>query len=309
VWHYIITRIGHGLIVLWLAVTLTFFLVRLLPGSPFTSEKGAAELNIELQKKYHLHGNLLSQYLSYWSDLFKGDLRVSINTYRDWEVTEILAQKLPNSLMLGSAAFLLSSLGGIFFGALSAWKKYHWQDNLLSFFTIFLLAIPTFITGPALMILFGLFLNWLPLGGWGSFNHLILPAFCLSLPYMAYITKLTRNSLLDVLSMDFMRTAKAKGLSIPTAIRRHALKLALLPVITYLGPLAANLLTGSMVIEAVFGIPGIGNLFVNAIQNLDVFLLCGAVVVYCSLLIAFNVLVDLVYGLIDPRLLAASNHG
>ena len=162
--------------------------------------------------------------------------------------------------------------------------------------------IPSFITGPFLVAVFALWLRWLPVGGWGGISHLILPAICLSAPYVAYVARLMRNSLLDVMKSDFLRTAKAKGLTETQALTRHAMKVAILPVVTYLGPLAAHLLTGSMIVESVFNISGAGSIFVNAIQNRDAFLLCGAVVIYCSLLIVFNFIVDLLYSVLDKRI-------
>ena len=164
------------------------------------------------------------------------------------------------------------------------------------------ISLPSFITGPALIAIFALWLGWLPVGGWGTAQQMILPSICLAAPYIAYIARLTRNSLLDVLKSDFLRTARAKGLSETAAVVRHAAKIALLPVITYLGPLAAHLLTGSMIVESVFNISGAGMIFVNSIQNRDVFLLGGAVIVYCALLVLFNLFVDVIYTLLDKRI-------
>jgi oligopeptide transport system permease protein len=254
-----------------------------------------------LLEKYQLNGTLWQQYTSYLQDLARLDLRVSTK-YRDWTVAEILAQKMPSSLKLGGIAFVIASTLGVLLGCLAAMRKDTPVDWAAMFGAIVAISIPSFITGPFLVAVFALWLRWLPVGGWGGVSHLILPALCLSAPYVAYVARLMRNSLLDVLKSDFLRTAKAKGLAAPQALVRHALKVAILPVVTYLGPLAAHLLTGSMIVESVFNISGAGSVFVNAIQNRDAFLLCGAVVIYCSLLIVFNFIVDLLYSVLDKRI-------
>jgi oligopeptide transport system permease protein len=170
------------------------------------------------------------------------------------------------------------------------------------FTALLFISVPTFITGPALVAVFGLWLGWFPIGGWGEWRHLVLPACCLAAPYVAYVARLMRNSLLEVMKSDFLRTARAKGLSLSQAVIRHAMKVALLPVVSFLGPLAANLFTGSMVVESVFDISGAGSVFVNSIQNRDVMLLVGAVIVYCLLLVLFNFVVDVMYSFLDKRI-------
>ena len=300
--NFLLRRLLSSLIVLFFAVSLTFLLTRLLPGGPFDREKGGSEkVEQALLEKYQLNGTLWQQYTSYLQDLARLDLRVSTK-YRDWTVAEILAQKMPSSLKLGGIAFVIASTLGVVLGCLAAMRKDTPVDWAAMFGAIVAISIPSFITGPFLVAVFALWLRWLPVGGWGGVSHLILPALCLSAPYVAYVARLMRNSLLDVLKSDFLRTAKAKGLAAPQALVRHALKVAILPVVTYLGPLAAHLLTGSMIVESVFNISGAGSVFVNAIQNRDAFLLCGAVVIYCSLLIVFNFIVDLLYSVLDKRI-------
>jgi oligopeptide transport system permease protein len=300
--NFLLRRLLSSLIVLFFAVSLTFLLTRLLPGGPFDREKGgSAKVEQALLEKYQLNGTLWQQYTSYLQDLARLDLRVSTK-YRDWTVAEILAQKMPSSLKLGGIAFVIASTLGVLLGCLAAMRKDTPVDWAAMFGAIVAISIPSFITGPFLVAVFALWLRWLPVGGWGGVSHLILPALCLSAPYVAYVARLMRNSLLDVLKSDFLRTAKAKGLAAPQALVRHALKVAILPVVTYLGPLAAHLLTGSMIVESVFNISGAGSVFVNAIQNRDAFLLCGAVVIYCSLLIVFNFIVDLLYSVLDKRI-------
>lgn len=300
--NFLLRRLLSSLMVLFFAVSLTFLLTRLLPGGPFDREKGgSAKVEQALLEKYQLNGTLWQQYTSYLQDLARLDLRVSTK-YRDWTVAEILAQKMPSSLKLGGIAFVIASTLGVVLGCLAAMRKDTPVDWAAMVGAIVAISIPSFITGPFLVAVFALWLRWLPVGGWGGVTHLILPALCLSAPYVAYVARLMRNSLLDVLKSDFLRTAKAKGLAAPQALVRHALKVAILPVVTYLGPLAAHLLTGSMIVESVFNISGAGSVFVNAIQNRDAFLLCGAVVIYCSLLIVFNFIVDLLYSVLDKRI-------
>lgn len=299
---FLLRRFLASIVVLFFAVSLTFLLTRSLRGGPFDKEKQAsAQVQEAIAAKYKLNGTLWQQYRAYLNDLAHLDLRVSTR-YRDWTVAEVLAQKLPSSLQLGGIAFVIASTLGVFIGALAAMRRGRWLDWGAMFGALLAISIPTFITGPLLVAVFGLWLGWLPIGGWGSVEHLILPAVCLAAPYVAYVARLMRNSLLDVLKSDFLRTARAKGLGEAQALARHAMKVAILPVVTYLGPLAAHLLTGSMVVESVFNISGAGSIFVNAIQNRDAFLLCGAVVVYCFLLVLFNFIVDVLYSVLDKRI-------
>lgn len=299
---FLLRRLLSSFFVLFFAVSLTFLLTRLLPGGPFDREKGgSARVQEALQEKYKLSGTLWQQYTSYLNDLAHLDLRVSTK-YRDWTVTEILAQKMPSSLKLGGIAFIIASTLGVLLGSLAALRRDTPVDWAAMLGALVAISIPSFITGPFLVAVFALWLRWLPVGGWGDARHLVLPAACLSAPYVAYVARLMRNSLLEVLKSDFLRTARAKGLTEAQALVRHALKVAILPVVTYLGPLAAHLLTGSMVVESVFNISGAGSIFVNSIQNRDVFPLCGAVIVYCTLLVVFNLIVDLLYSVLDKRI-------
>ena len=251
---FLLRRAFSSILVMFCVVSLAFVLIRSIKGGPFEREKTPAHIVAAMEAKYQLDGSLWQQYLAYLNRLAHLDLGPSAK-YRDWQVSEILAQKLPNSISIGSIAFMLASTIGVLLG-----------------------------------------------GSWGTAQQMILPAICLSAPYIAYIARLMRNSLLDVLKSDFLRTARAKGLSETAAVARHAAKIALLPVITYLGPLAAHLLTGSMIIENVFNISGAGSVFVNSIQNRDVFLLGGAVIVLCAMLVLFNLIVDLLYTVLDKRI-------
>lgn len=298
---FLLRRLLGSLVVLWLAASITFVMMRSIKGGPFDSEKGSESALAVKLARYHLDGSLWVQYTAYMSSLLRLDLGESTK-YLNWTVAELLAQKLPNSLLLGALAFVIAASGGILLGALAAVRQNSWMDRAAMFAALAAISIPTFVTGPALIAVFALWLGWLPVGGWGRWEQTLLPALCLAAPYLAYVARLMRNSLLDVLKSDFMRTAKAKGLSATRAVARHAVKVAILPVVTFLGPLAAHLLTGSMVVESVFNLPGVGMIFVNSIQNRDVFLLGGAVIVYCALLLLFNLIVDLLYGVLDKRI-------
>jgi oligopeptide transport system permease protein len=217
-------------------------------------------------------------------------------------VNEILAQSLPVSATLGLAAFLIAVGAGVTLGATAAVHHRRTADTTAMLAALLAVSVPTFVSGPLLILIFALWLGWLPVGGWGGFTYLILPALTLAAPYVAAIARLMRASMLDVLNQDFIRTARAKGLADSRVIYKHALKAAILPVVSFLGPLAANLLTGSIVVETVFNIPGAGAFFVNSILNRDGFLLGGVVIVYCALLVMLNLLVDVAYGFLDRRI-------
>ncbi|CAN5903679.1 oligopeptide ABC transporter permease OppB [soil metagenome] len=299
---FILRRFFTSLLVLLFVVSLTFVLSRSQKGGPFEKEKLSEKAKAEKERIYHLDGPVWWQTYRYLKKLVVyGDPGVSLR-YTNLTVSEILEQKMPNSLKLGACAFLIASIGGISLGFAAAMRKDSLLDVSSMFFAMGAISIPTFITGPLLIAVFGLWLQWLPIGGWGNVQQIILPSLCLALPFLAYVARLTRNSLLEVMNQNYMRTAKAKGLDQINAVARHALKVALLPVITYLGPMAAYVLTGSFIIESVFNITGAGSVFVNAIQNRDCFLLCGAVSIYSALLIFFNFIVDILYGFLDKRI-------
>ena len=299
---FTLRRFISSIAVLFVVVSLTFLLSIAQKGGPFEKEKMTAEAKAEKERKYELDGPKWWQLVRYEKKLFlRGDLNVSLK-YIDRTVAEILQQKLPNSIVLGAAAFLIASIGGVMLGFIAAMKRDSVVDFASMFFALAAISIPTFITGPLFIAVFGLWLGWLPIGGFGSFSKTILPALCLALPFLAYVARLTRNSLLDVMSQNYMRTAKAKGLSDGESLAKHALKVAILPVITYLGPMAAYVLTGSFVVESVFNISGVGSVFVNSIQNRDCFLLTGAVIVYSALIVLFNFIVDVLYTLLDKRI-------
>ena len=289
-------------VVLLCVITLTFFLMRLSPGGPFDSErKLPPAIEHQLLAKYSLDGPLLWQYTGYLADLLHGDLRLSTK-YRNRSVNEILAQTLPVTLALGTTALALALLGGIWLGAFAAARPDTVAEGAALTITLLAISLPSFVLGPLLILFFSIWLGWLPVGGWGTFPQLLLPAVTLAIPYAAVIARLLHDSLRETLCEDFIRTARAKGLSKTAVIYRHALRVAILPVVSYLGPLAANLLTGSIVVETIFHIPGAGGFFVNSILNRDGFLLGGVVIVYCVMLMVFNLIVDLSYRQLDRRI-------
>ncbi|HEY2573406.1 MAG TPA: ABC transporter permease, partial [Verrucomicrobiaceae bacterium] len=295
-------RLLSSLVVLWVVMSVTFLLSVSQKGGPFEKEKMTAEAKAAKERKYELDGPKWWQLFRYEKRLLgQGDFNVSVK-YLNLTVAEILGQKLPNSLLLGAASFLIASVGGVALGFFAAMKHNTSLDVASMFLALAAISIPTFITGPIFIAIFGLWLGWFPIGGFGSFSQIIMPAVCLALPFLAYVARLTRNSLLDVMSQNYMRTAKAKGLDEATAMAKHALKVAILPVVTYLGPMAAYVLTGSFVIESVFNISGVGGVFVNAIQNVDCFLLTGATIIYSALIVFFNFIVDVLYTFLDKRI-------
>ena len=299
---FLVRRLAGLVTVLFCVVTITFFLIRISPGGPFDAErKIPPAIEKQLLAKYKLDGPLLQQYFGYLGDLLRGDLRDSTK-YRNRSVVEILAQTLPVTITLGAAAFALAVAGGVFLGVVAAAGHGSWKDTLAMLIALIAISLPAFIIGPVLILIFSLWLKWLPVGGWGSLGALILPAITLAAPYVAYIARLLRGSMMETLGQDFIRTARAKGLPERVVLYRHALRVAILPVVSFLGPLAAHLLTGSIVVETIFYIPGAGGFFVNSILNRDGFLLGGVVIVYCTMLVVFNLAVDVIYTLLDRRI-------
>jgi ABC-type dipeptide/oligopeptide/nickel transport system permease component len=299
---FVLRRILSAIPTLFVVVTLVFVLMRLAPGNPFSVDRDIPpQILEELEAKYQLNGTLWQQYSHYVFDVVRGDLRDSTK-YMNRSVNEILAQMLPVSLLLGSVAFVLVMGLGIPIGAYAAVHKGTAKDRWAMAAALVGLSVPNFVIAPSLVLLFALLIPILPVAGWGSWDQLILPSFCLALPFMASVARLTRTSLLEVLQQDFIRTAKAKGLDHHTVLYRHALKIALLPVLSYAGPLAANLLTGSIVVETFFRIPGLGPFFVNSVLNRDLFVVSGVVLVYSTLLIALNVVVDVLQASLDRRI-------
>jgi len=298
---YLLRRLLMMIPVLWAIYTITFLMVITMPGNPFQQPDRQMPEGVEqaLEARYHIEDNW-----SYYWEYLAGALRLDFGPsfqYRDWTCTQIIAQSLPVSLVLGVTAIFVAVLVGVPVGVISAAKRNSWFDVGSLALVLIGVSLPTFVTGTALLLLFAVALQWLPVGGWGQFAQLPLPALTLSLPFMAYIARLTRLGMLDVLGSDYIRTAQAKGVAPRQVVWKHALKNAFLPVLSYLGPALAMAMTGSFVIEKLFNIPGLGQHFVNSVLNLDRGLIMGTVLVYSALLVAMNLLVDMCYGLVDPR--------
>jgi len=304
VFRYFISRLVGAIPTLFIIVTLAFFLIRLAPGGPFDSERPVPpEIAANLDQAYHLDDPLPLQYGRYLWNILHGDFGPSFK-YHDYSVTELIGSGFPVSLRIGGLAILLALFIGVLLGALAALRQNSWLDYGVMSIAMTGIAIPNFVMAPLLTLVFGVFLHWLPVGGWGDgdLRHTVLPVIALSLPQIAYIARLTRASMIETLNSLYIRTAKAKGLSGWLILRRHAARAALLPVISYLGPATAAIITGSVVIEQIFGIPGIGRHFVQGALNRDYTLVMGVVVFYGALIILLNLLVDLVYAWLDPRI-------
>ncbi len=289
---------------LFLIVTAAFFLMRLAPGGPFDEEQAVpAEITANLQAAYGLDQPIHVQYGRYLAGLLHADLGPSFKM-KDFTVAELIARGLPVTLTIGAAA-LLAALGlGVPLGLLAARRQNGWVDHAVMGVALAGIAVPNFVVAPVLALAFGIGLGWLPVAGWepGSVRHMVLPVVTLALPFVAYVARLTRGSLLEVLQAPYIRTARAKGLGTAAILRRHALKPTLLPVVSFLGPAAAGLLTGSLVVEQVFGLPGVGRYFVQGAINRDYTLVMGMVIFYAALVLVLNLLVDLLYGWLDPRI-------
>ena len=297
----ILRRLAMAIPTFFIVVSLTFLLMRAMPGSPFSTErKIAPEILASLNKKYHLDGPVRAQYGYYMLGVVRGDLGPSTQ-YRNRTVNDIIAQSLPVSMLLGGLAYLLALFAGIPLGAYAAIRHNRAADRFAMLIALLGLSVPSFVLAPLLVMLFSVNLRWLPVAGWGSPDQIILPAICLAIPFVAAIARLTRGSLLEVLKLDFVRTARAKGLSEDTVLFRHALKVAILPIISYSGPAVAGILTGSLVIETLFDIPGIGRFFVSSVLSRDVTMTTGVVLVFSAFLLTMNLLSDILICLLDRR--------
>jgi len=287
---------------LFLIVTFSFFLMRIAPGGPFDRERIVPpEIEARLIHAYHLDDPLWKQYLRYLGDLLQGDFGPSLK-YKDFTVTELIAEGFPVSMRLGGLAVLIALLVGVSTGTIAALRQNSSTDYTAMGLAMTGIIVPNFVMAPLLTLVFGLWLSWLPVGGWGGPIYMILPVIALSLYQIGFIARLTRGSMIEVLRTNYVRTARAKGLPERVAITRHALKAAMLPVVSYLGPAIINTITGSVIIEQIFGIPGIGRYFVQAALNRDYTLVMGVTVFYGVLIILANLAVDLIYGLLDPRI-------
>ncbi|MEM7119676.1 MAG: oligopeptide ABC transporter permease OppB [Pseudomonadota bacterium] len=298
---YSIRRLIGAIPTVFAVIVIAFVMIRLAPGGPFDSERSVPpEIAANLEAAYKLDAPLSEQFVSYLGDLLTGDLGPSFR-YKDFTVTELLWSAFPVSAQLGLAAIILAVLAGTAAGAYAAMRRNTMVDAGVMTLAMTGIALPNFVVAPLLTLVLGVYLSWLPVGGWGGLAHALLPIIALALPQIAYVARLTRGSMLEVLRADFIRTARAKGMSDARIVAHHALKAAALPVVSYLGPATAAIITGSVVIEQIFGIPGLGRYFVQGALNRDYTLVMGVVIFYAVLIVILNLIVDLLYPLIDPR--------
>jgi oligopeptide transport system permease protein len=301
--RYFLTRLAGAVPTLFIIVTLAFFLIRAAPGGPFDQEQALPpEIMANLQTAYGLDRPVWVQYGRYLGALAHGDFGPSFK-YKDFSVTELIGQGFPVTLELGSLAMALALLLGIPIGTFAALHHNRAADYATMSLAVVGIAIPSFVVLPFLGLLFGIYLHWLPVAGWepGSIRDLVLPVAALMLPPLSVIARLTRGTMLEVLRSPFIRTAVAKGLPLRTVLMRHALRPALLPVASYLAPAVASIMTGSLVVESIAGLPGIGRYMVQGALNRDYTLVMGMVIIYSALLILMGLIVDLLYAWLDPR--------
>lgn len=299
---YIIKRIGLAIVTIWAVATITFFLMNLVPGGPFLSEKAVSpKAMAALEAKYGLDKPLFEQYITYLTDALHGDFGDSLKQ-RGRTVTSIIVTKFPVSARVGGVAVLVALLLGIPLGCIAAMHRGKFLDNLISVISTCGIAVPSFVICTVLMYFLGVHLKILPTYGLTSWKHYVMPVMALSFYPMAYIMRLMRSSMLDVLGQDYMRTCKAKGVSQSVSIFKHALRNAILPVITYVGPMLAYTLTGSFVVEKIFTIPGLGGEFIGSISSRDYTVIMGTTIFLATLLIVMNVIVDIIYKIVDPRI-------
>lgn len=300
--RYILKRVGAAIVTIFLVATITFFLMNFVPGGPFIGEKSISpQAQAALNEKFGLDKPLLVQYKNYLAHAFKGDFGPSLKQ-RGRTVTEIISGKFPVSARLGGISVVVALLIGIPLGCLAAINRGKWGDNFIIVIATCGIAVPSFVLCTVGMYLFGVHLKLLPTFGLTSPLHYVLPVFALSFYPTAYITRLMRSSMLDVIGQDYIRTSRAKGVSQFLSLFKHALRNAVLPVVTYVGPLLAYTLTGSFIVEKIFVIPGLGGQFVSSIMNRDYTVIMGTTIFLATLVIVMNTIVDIAYKLIDPRI-------
>jgi oligopeptide transport system permease protein len=302
--RYALLRIFGAIPTLLLVIALAFLMVHAAPGGPFDAERVLPpEIEANVARAYHLDESLPQQFIRYLSGLVHGDLGPSYR-YRDYSVADLIGRALPVTVQLGLLAMSLALIAGIAAGLTAALSKNSYVDRFVTGIAMTGISVPVFVVAPVLVLIFAVYLNWLPASwtGGSGVSRLVLPVMALALPQIAYIARLTRGSMIAVLSSDYVRTARAQGLKTSTIVRYHALKPAMLPLLSYLGPAIAGVLTGSVVIEEVFGIPGVGQFFIRGALNRDYTLVMGIVIFYATSVISLNLVVDLLYGVLDPRI-------
>ncbi len=301
---FTLKRLLEAIPTLLVLITITFFLMRFAPGGPFSGERSLPPQILQnIEAKYGLDKPAYRQYFSYLGGLLQGDLGPSFK-YKDYTVNELVAQALPVSAKIGVVAFIFTVLTGVAVGTLAALKQNTWVDFTLMSTAMAGVVMPSFVLAPLLVYVFAIQLGWLPAGGWneGRIQYMILPVLGMSLLYVAAFARIMRGSMIEVMHAPFIRTARAKGVPRYQIVLRHALRPALLPVVSYMGPAFVGIITGSVVIETIFGLPGLGKLFVNGALNRDYSLVLGLTILIGAFTILFNAIVDIVYALIDPRI-------
>ena len=299
---FLLKKILILILSLYVVATLTFVLMQAIPGDPFTQEKAVPEEILKaMYRHYGLDQPWYVQYYRYLKGLITWNLGPSFK-YQGRTVTEIISEGFPVSMVLGLEALSLSVFSGILLGSFAALKQFKWQDHLMMVIAVLGISVPSFILATFLQYLFAMKLDLLPVARWGSFAHSILPALALSALPTAFIARLTRSNMVEIMQQDFIQTARAKGLNAFQIITRHGLRNALLPIVTYLGPLTTAILTGSFAVEKIFGIPGLGQWFVMSITNRDYTVIMGTTVFYSAILMLCVFLVDVLYCIIDPRI-------
>lgn len=301
----IVRRLLLGILTIACIYTVTFVMVVSVPGNPF--QQSDRNIPPEAEQALRVRYSMDNNWLYFW-EFLSSAVRLDFGptfTYSDWTCNQIISDALPISVLIGSLAILIAVLIGVPVGVWSAVKPNGWFDVTSAVFVLVGMSVPAFVAGTFLLIVFAVYLHIAPVGGWGTLAHLPLPALALSLPFTAYVSRLTRIGMLDVLGSDFIRTALAKGASPHRVVWNHALKVAFLPVLSFLGPATAQAMTGSFVVEKVFGVPGIGQHFVNAALNRDAGLIMSTVLVFATLLVALNIVIDVLYAWIDPRVAEA----
>jgi ABC-type dipeptide/oligopeptide/nickel transport system permease component len=305
-WLYILKRLIQGVITVWFIATATFFAMHNVPGDPLLNDRAmTAAIRSNVEAKYGLDKPLTTQYVIYLSNLVRGDFGISF-TQENREVNDIIREHFPVSAILGILAVMFAAAGGVLWGALTALYRNRMPDYIIMFLVILGISVPSFVVAALSQLALVNFNSFagrtvLPVAGWGTIYHMIVPAMVLGLGTMAYLTRLMRSSMLEIISSDFVRTAKAKGLPPARIFTRHQLRNAILPVVTVLGPAIAAITTGGFVVELVFAIPGLGRYFVQAVQQLDYTVIMGTTVFYGAFLVFMVIVVDEIYGLIDPR--------
>ena len=299
---YLLKRLAMSLLTIWAVITITFFLMHSIPGNPFAKEgKMPQSVYDNLQSKYGLDKPLTTQYGIYLKNLLKGDFGDSMKSKVE-TVNDMIQRGFPVSAYIGAEALLIALLVGPALGAMAALYQNKFPDYMSMIIAIIGISVPSFIMGTVFIQFIAKNVSWIPIGGWGTFRHTILPSISLSLMPLAYIARLMRSSMLEVLGQDYIKTAKSKGIGKSAVILKHAVRNAILPVISVLGTLVSNLIAGSFVVEKIFGIPGLGSFFVRSIVNRDYTLIMGTTIFYSAILIAMLFLVDIAYVFIDPRI-------